>query len=172
MASACEDAPVRKLLRRLLFLGLALGRRHRGLEEGRRRRSQRAGHAELAEPAGAVPARTCRRDRLPVGRLPGMGRTRRRRRLPGFASGEGEAGSGIFHVPGGQNYERTHADRCYTDPSAAEADGLRRAKRSTADARSGRPATAPAATAGRQRVSDRGAEPASTIEETEAERRR
>ncbi|MGZ8752767.1 MAG: sunset domain-containing protein [Acidimicrobiia bacterium] len=37
--------------------------------------------------------------------------------------------SGIFHVPGGQNYDRTRADRCYTDGDAAEADGLRRAKR-------------------------------------------
>jgi hypothetical protein len=31
--------------------------------------------------------------------------------------------SGIFHVPGGQNYERTHADRCYVDADAAKADG-------------------------------------------------
>jgi hypothetical protein len=36
--------------------------------------------------------------------------------------------SGIFHVPGGLNYERTHADRCYADPTAAEADGLRPSK--------------------------------------------
>ena len=38
-------------------------------------------------------------------------------------------GSGIYHVPGGGNYERTKADRCYIDSSAAEADGLRAAKR-------------------------------------------
>jgi hypothetical protein len=37
--------------------------------------------------------------------------------------------SGIFHVPGGQSYERTKADRCYVDAPAAEADGLRPAKR-------------------------------------------
>ena len=37
--------------------------------------------------------------------------------------------SGIFHVPGGQNYDRTKADRCYVDASTAEADGLRQAKR-------------------------------------------
>lgn len=36
--------------------------------------------------------------------------------------------SGIYHVPGGSNYERTRADRCYLDPAAAEADGLRAAK--------------------------------------------
>ncbi len=37
--------------------------------------------------------------------------------------------SGIFHVPGGANYARTHADRCYLSAEAAEADGLRAAKR-------------------------------------------
>jgi hypothetical protein len=37
-------------------------------------------------------------------------------------------GSGIFHVPGGANYERTHADRCYRDEDAAIADGLRASK--------------------------------------------
>lgn len=36
--------------------------------------------------------------------------------------------SGIFHVPGGANYERTRADRCYVDAEAAEADGLRPSK--------------------------------------------
>jgi hypothetical protein len=37
--------------------------------------------------------------------------------------------SGIYHVAGGLNYERTRPDRCYRDPAAAEADGLRRAVR-------------------------------------------
>jgi hypothetical protein len=37
--------------------------------------------------------------------------------------------SGVFHVPGGAMYERTHADRCYPSEEAAEADGLRAAKR-------------------------------------------
>lgn len=36
--------------------------------------------------------------------------------------------SGIFHVPGGANYDRTHPDRCYPDASAAIADGFRAAK--------------------------------------------
>jgi hypothetical protein len=36
--------------------------------------------------------------------------------------------SGIYHVPGGANYDRTHPDRCYIDAAAAEADGLRRSK--------------------------------------------
>jgi hypothetical protein len=37
--------------------------------------------------------------------------------------------SKIFHVPGGLSYDRTRPDRCYVDPSSAEADGLRPAKR-------------------------------------------
>ncbi|MFA5884837.1 MAG: hypothetical protein WDA60_13365 [Acidimicrobiia bacterium] len=37
--------------------------------------------------------------------------------------------SGIFHSPGGQMYDRTVPDRCYRDPAAAEADGLRASKR-------------------------------------------
>jgi hypothetical protein len=37
--------------------------------------------------------------------------------------------SHIFHVPGGQFYERTVPERCYTDPQAAEADGYRAARR-------------------------------------------
>ena len=36
--------------------------------------------------------------------------------------------SGIFHVPGGANYDRTHADRCYRSAEAAETDGLRASK--------------------------------------------
>jgi hypothetical protein len=37
--------------------------------------------------------------------------------------------SHIFHVPGGQSYDRTAPDRCYVDAAAAEADGFRAAKR-------------------------------------------
>lgn len=37
--------------------------------------------------------------------------------------------SKIFHVPGGQSYDRTRPDRCYRDPAAAEGDGLRQAAR-------------------------------------------
>jgi len=36
--------------------------------------------------------------------------------------------SGIYHVPGGMNYARTHPDRCYVDTAAAERDGLRPSK--------------------------------------------
>ena len=37
--------------------------------------------------------------------------------------------SGIYHVPGTGNYERTKPDRCYVNAEAANADGLRPAKR-------------------------------------------
>ena len=42
-----------------------------------------------------------------------------------------EAGeeSKIFHVPSGRSYDRTKAERCYSSPEAAEADGFRQAKR-------------------------------------------
>jgi hypothetical protein len=40
------------------------------------------------------------------------------------------ANSGIYHVPGGQFYERTRTERCYVDTAAAEADGYRAAKHS------------------------------------------
>ena len=36
--------------------------------------------------------------------------------------------SGIYHAPGGANYARTKADRCYADAASAEADGLRPSK--------------------------------------------
>jgi hypothetical protein len=37
--------------------------------------------------------------------------------------------SKIFHAPGQLNYDRTTPDRCYIDAAAAEADGMRAAKR-------------------------------------------
>jgi len=42
---------------------------------------------------------------------------------------KGKRTSGIYHQPGGFAYDRTHADRCYRDATAAEDDGLRAAKR-------------------------------------------
>ncbi len=42
---------------------------------------------------------------------------------------KGKPGSGIFHLPGGLFYDRTVPERCYRSAEAAEADGLRPAKR-------------------------------------------
>jgi hypothetical protein len=36
--------------------------------------------------------------------------------------------SGIFHLPGTRNYERTNADRWYVSAEAAAADGFRASK--------------------------------------------
>jgi hypothetical protein len=40
-----------------------------------------------------------------------------------------KSASGIYHLPGMVNYQRTRPDRCYAEPSAAEADGFTQAKR-------------------------------------------
>jgi hypothetical protein len=48
---------------------------------------------------------------------------------PGSHPVKAKVASGIYHVPGGQMYDRTVPDRCYLDSAAAEADGLRASKR-------------------------------------------
>jgi hypothetical protein len=48
---------------------------------------------------------------------------------PGTHPVKAKMSSRIYHVAGDLNYVRTHPDRCYRDPAAAEADGLRRAER-------------------------------------------
>lgn len=47
---------------------------------------------------------------------------------PGYPI-KGKLKSAIYHQPGGLAYERTNPDRCYPNAEAAEADGLRAAKR-------------------------------------------
>lgn len=42
---------------------------------------------------------------------------------------KGKLASGIYHRPGAFAYDRTRADRCYRDETAAQDDGLRAAKR-------------------------------------------
>ena len=56
-----------------------------------------------------------------------------RRFVPGDPSDQGQRQLGIYHLPGGQFYDRTHAERCYVDAAAAEADGYRAAKRTSND---------------------------------------
>ena len=48
---------------------------------------------------------------------------------PGSHPVKAKLASKIFHLLGGFNYPRTRPDRCYVDAAAAEADGLRPAKR-------------------------------------------
>jgi hypothetical protein len=42
---------------------------------------------------------------------------------------KGNASSKIYHVPGSRFYDMTTPERCYRDPAAAEADGMRAPKR-------------------------------------------
>ena len=42
---------------------------------------------------------------------------------------KGKASSKIYHLPGGRFYDTTVPERCYRDPQAAEADGMRASKR-------------------------------------------
>ena len=42
---------------------------------------------------------------------------------------KGNANSGIYHLPGGQFYDATVAERCYRDAASAQADGMRASKR-------------------------------------------
>jgi small subunit ribosomal protein S16 len=42
---------------------------------------------------------------------------------------KGNRASRIYHVPGGRYYDSTHAERCFCDGDAAEADGYRASKR-------------------------------------------
>jgi hypothetical protein len=48
---------------------------------------------------------------------------------PGSHPVKATRSSRIYHVPGGQFYGRTKAERCYCDAATAEADGYRAAKR-------------------------------------------
>ena len=42
---------------------------------------------------------------------------------------KGNASSRIYHVPGSRFYDMTIPERCYRDPEAAEADGMRAPRR-------------------------------------------
>ena len=150
---ACEDARMLKLLRRLLFLGVltaaayALWKRFAGVagDEPTRLTWQAQPSpfppAPVFQPAGAA--------QRPVV-VPEVPPSAVAAPLPSASTAPASSGawvepddgacpvshpvkaklaSGIFHLPGGQNYERTRADRCYADASSAEADGLRAAKR-------------------------------------------
>ena len=50
------------------------------------------------------------------------------RECPASHPVKAKAASGIYHLVGMANYERTIPDRCYLNPAAAEADGYRRSR--------------------------------------------
>ena len=124
--------------KRVLGAGILAGLAYAAGERGRRgsRSASRDDHVGdrtvpvPADPAPVAPTRRSERRRRAA-------RPRADRRLEPGADGacpvthpvKAKLSSGIYHVPGGGNYERTKPDRCYVDAAAAEADGLRAAKR-------------------------------------------
>ena len=87
----------------------------RGIPSRSRIRRSRTTDAPAAARAEAVAAGTDRP----------RGSSATAARVPASHPVKAKLASGIFHVPGGANYARTQADRCYVSPEAAEADGLR-----------------------------------------------
>jgi hypothetical protein len=85
--------------------------------------------ADLQEgPAGPPPAGPARKKAAATGSA-GWVEPAADGTCPGSHPVKAKLSSKIFHVPGGLNYPRTRPDRCYIDAAAAEADGLRPAKR-------------------------------------------
>jgi hypothetical protein len=119
--------PVRKLVRRLVLFGVVAGI----AVAVWRRLATPGGDASLTwtpQPAPFPPAPTVRPAPPPAAPAawvePGAGGA-----CPLSHPVKAKLASGIFHVPDGASYERTRADRCYRDPDAAVADGLRPSKR-------------------------------------------
>jgi hypothetical protein len=76
------------------------------------------------EPPAAAPKKSAKPKKAPPWVEPGPDGE-----VPDSHPIKAKMSSGKYHVPGGFNYPRTKPDRCYRDVAAAEADGLRPAKR-------------------------------------------
>jgi hypothetical protein len=81
-----------------------------------------------ANPAAATAARTEVDRTVTNGAAPASAEPNADGTCPASHPIKAKLSSGIYHVPGGANYERTKPDRCYVDESAAISDGLRRSK--------------------------------------------
>jgi hypothetical protein len=120
--AACETRPVRATRRRLLVFGILAGAAYALF----RALASRAGPS----PVGAWQAQPFPFPPQPVIDAPtpwvdaAEGGT-----CPAHHPVKAKLTSGIFHLPGGANYDRTRADRCYVSAEAAEAEGLRASKR-------------------------------------------
>ena len=118
---ACEDAPVRKSVRRLLGLGLVAGASYAVWKKyAAQRPPAPAGWEPQPFPFPPQPAADATAPWVEPAESGAC---------PAHHPVKAKLASGIFHVVGGANYERTQADRCYLSPEAAEADGLRPSKR-------------------------------------------
>jgi hypothetical protein len=117
---------MRKSVKRALGLGVLAGVTYAAYREYRKRVPEQPKDIEWASapfpfppvprPAPAQPSRTLWAEPNDDGTCPVSHPIK------------GKTSSGIYHLPGGANYERTHPDRCYSDEDAALRDGLRRSK--------------------------------------------
>ena len=120
--AACEIGVVHKTVRRLLGLGLLAGLAY-ALWRSCPTRPETGPHWEPQPfPFPPQPAMGADVDESPWVDAAEAGA------CPAHHPVKAKLTSGIFHVPGGANYARTLADRCYLSPEAAEADGLRASK--------------------------------------------
>ena len=129
---------MRKIVKRALGVGVLGGVAYAAWRawstRARRDRAASSGDRAVPVPAGAAHRPVATRSRDASTDAHAVGRAERRRRVPDDHPVKAKLASGIFHVPGGANYDRTNADRCYVDAAAAaEADGLRARRRSERD---------------------------------------
>jgi hypothetical protein len=118
--AACENGSVQKLVRRLLGIGLLAGLAY-AIWRRLPTRPETSPHWE-PQPFPFPPRPTVEAAEAPWVDPAESGA------CPAHHPVKAKLTSGIFHVPGGANYARTQADRCYLSPEAAEADGLRPSK--------------------------------------------
>jgi hypothetical protein len=114
-----EDYPVRTIVRHLLRLGILVGLGYALF----RALSTRPSSSTTASEARPLPRQPAVDAPSPWVEAAETGA------CPAHHPVKAKLSSGIFHVPGGANYSRTRADRCYLSAGAAEADGLRASKR-------------------------------------------
>jgi hypothetical protein len=143
----CETAPVSRLIRRGVLVGAVVGLAYATWRLVASRTAGSGGPAYEAQPF-PMPPRP-----VPARPVPARPETGAALELPGADHGTDDAGdtgavdpddagncpvafpikgklsTGIYHRPGAFAYDRTRADRCYRDESAAQSDGLRAAKR-------------------------------------------
>lgn len=121
-AAARETGLMHKTVRRLLGIGLVAGAAYAVWRKFPTRSATGTHWEPQPFPFPPQPAIDLDRDESPWIDPPDSGA------CPAHHPVKGKLASGIFHVPGGANYARTIADRCYRSAEAAEADGLRQSK--------------------------------------------